>query len=60
MFLGLSGLIFLDDVGWVGDDGGRVWSDCWYCWVCAREGAMGERIIKICKKMNILLNKRVV
>ena len=53
-------MIFVDDVGWMGDDGGWVWSDCWYCWVCEREGAMGERIIKICKKMNILLNKRVV
>ena len=38
LFLRLSGLVFLDDVGWVGDDGGRVWSERWYCWVCEREG----------------------
>ena len=32
--------------------------DRWYCWVCER-GAVRERIIKNCKKMNILLNKCV-
>ena len=23
----MNGLVFLDDAGWVGDDGGWVWSD---------------------------------
>ena len=27
MGFGLNGLVFLDDAGWVGDDGGWVWSD---------------------------------
>ena len=27
MGFGLNELVFLDDAGWVGDDGGWVWSD---------------------------------
>ena len=61
MGFGLNGLVFLDDAGWVGDDGGWVWSDRVMMIVgSVREReVVSEKIIKKYKRMNILLNKYV-
>ena len=54
MGLGLSGLIFLDDVGWVGDDGGQVWSDRVMMMMMMVVGSVKEREVVSEKIINIV------